>query len=270
MKLYADSGSTKTDWLLKDGDVTKVQFSTPGLNPIHLNSNDITAILQQMVKVHPMMANAADVEFYGSGCTERTIPVVRECLTQVFVKAEQIVVDSDIVGAAKVTCGGNEGVACILGTGANSCLWDGNKIVCQTPAMGYILGDEGSGAVLGKLFVNALYKGRLSAEIRKDFEEELNLDLMEVIEHVYRQPLANRWLASLSPFIMKHISDDAVEKIVEDNFLSFFRNNILPYNRSDLKVSFVGSIAYHYQSQLCKVAKDMGIEVGEIRKSPLL
>ena len=181
----------------------------------------------------------------------------------------QIEAHSDLLGAARALCGDSEGLACILGTGANSCLYDGEKIVANTPPLGYILGDEGSGAVLGKRFLNALYKGQLSNETKSDFEAEMRMTLTEVIERVYRQSLPNRWLASLSPFIHSRLDDPAVEALVVDNFSDFIARNIEPYHRRDLPLQAVGSIAFYYRDQLSQAANKVGYAVGKILRSPL-
>lgn len=269
MKLTADGGSTKVEWVLTDNKREVVRCTSVGLNPSLLDDKDILRELLLLVKTCPMLADATEVEYYGAGCTVAASPRMESCLRAIFPDATNVVVGSDIIGAAKALLGDNEGIACILGTGANSCLWDGRQIARQTPALGYVLGDEGSGAVLGKLFLNAIYKGVLPEVIRKDFEREYDIDMMGVIEHVYRQPQPNRWLASLSPFIAKNIYHQKVEELVMSNLEAFIVRNILPYNRLDLPVSFVGSIAYYYEPQLRAVAEKHGVLVGKIMQSPL-
>ena len=190
-------------------------------------------------------------------------------LQEAFPQVKQVEAHSDLLGAARALCGHNYGIASILGTGANSCLYDGERIIQNTPALGYILGDEGSGAVLGRRFLNALYKGVLSKEIQNSFETSMGLTMASVIDRVYRQPLANRFLASLSEFIHSHLNDEAVREIVIQNFDDFFQKNIVPYNRRDLPVSFVGSIAWHYQSELQESASRQGFTLGTILKSPI-
>ena len=172
------------------------------------------------------------------------------------------------MGAAHALCGHQEGIACILGTGANSCLYDGERIVQNTPALGYILGDEGSGAVLGRKFINALYKGRLPQGLREAFEQEMNLTMSTVIQRVYKEPQANRFLASLSLFIGKHLDVPEVRQLVVENFRDFLRNNVKPYGRPELPVSFVGSMAYHYESELREAVQLEGLVVGKILKRP--
>ena len=176
---------------------------------------------------------------------------------------------SDMLGAARALCGRKSGVASILGTGANSCLYDGEQIVQNTPALGYILGDEGSGAVLGKRFLHDLYGGRLSDALRADFETETGLSLPVIIDRIYRQPLANRFLGSFSEFIQNHIHQPAVRNLVIDNFCAFFACHIAPYGRRKLPVSCVGSIAWYFKDELCEAARLEGFKLGTILQSPM-
>ncbi|MBP5337737.1 MAG: ATPase [Prevotella sp.] len=264
--LVADSGSTKTDWLLGD-----LHLQTQGINPIHQTDETISAILRD--ELLPQLSGGGEevesVEFYGSGVRpdqeDKMVRLLREC----FHKAIAIEAHSDLLGAARALCGNSEGIACILGTGANSCLYDGQRIVLNTPALGYILGDEGSGAVLGIRFINALYKNRLGTQLVDDFEATLQMRLSDVIDRVYRQPLANRWLASLSPFIHSHLDVPGVEAIVVDNFRDFIRRNIVPYQRPDLPIQAVGSIAHYYRPQLAEAVCAEGFTLGKVMRSPL-
>ena len=193
---------------------------------------------------------------------------MRRLLSLVFPSAA-VEAHGDLLGAARAVCGHSEGIACILGTGANSCLYDGCRIVGNTPPLGYILGDEGSGAVLGARFLNALYKGFLPASLLADFESELSMSMGDVIARVYRAPLANRFLASLSPYVSRYMDVPEVVRLVVDNFRDFFRRNVVHYRRTDLPVGFVGSIAYHYEQQLREAADAEGFMVGVVMKSPM-
>lgn len=274
MILIADGGSTKIDWLLTDNGLPVTKHKSAGINPTMLTEDDILTALDSVVKECPALLDAETIEFYGAGCTPVASPKMQSCLQSVFRNAASVIVDSDIIGAAKSVCGDEEGIACILGTGACSCLWgrkaDGAMgIVRQVPALGYILGDEGSGAVLGRRLINAIYKGALPATLRMDFEKQYDIDMYGVIERVYRQPQPNRWLASLSPFVLKHIAVPEMEQLVAENLRDFLVRNILPYHRPDLTVSFVGSIAYYYEKQLRRVAEELHIHVGVIKRTPL-
>jgi len=267
MILIADSGSTKADWALVDGNQPFQCIHTEGINPFHQSHDDIRTILMKVSEgVGDEMKH---VYFYGSGIRPELKTVMEGLLREIFPMADRVEASSDMLGAARALCGHNYGIASILGTGANSCLYDGERIVMNTPALGYILGDEGSGAVLGRRFLNALYKGVLSREIKADFEASMRLTMADVINKVYREPLANRFLASLSEYIHQHLDDDGVREVVIGNFRDFFLRNIQPYSRRDLPVSFVGSIAWYYQDQLREAAAAEDFEVGTIVRAPL-
>lgn len=268
-KILADGGSTKVEWVLREDDTEILRCVSKGINPSLLDDATLQKELEAVVCDNPQLAEAVMIEYYGAGCTVAASARMEACMRRVFRNADHVVVGSDIIGAAHALLGDREGIACILGTGANSCLWDGRKIIRQTPALGYVLGDEGSGAVLGKLLINALYKGVLPATLREEFEQAYGVDMMSVIEHVYRMPQPNRWLASLSPFVAQHLDVPEIEQLVMANLEAFIVRNILPYQRPDLPVSFVGSIAFVYQEQLRRVAERHGITVGTILKSPL-
>ena len=268
MILIADSGSTKTDWALQSADGF-AQFHTQGINPFHQERTAIAGILSRELLPQLDADAVSSVCFYGSGVRPELESVMTSLLQEAFPQAKQVEAHSDLLGAARSLCGHNNGIASILGTGANSCLYDGKAIVQNTPALGYILGDEGSGGVLGKHFLHELYKGVLSKDIRSEFEREYGLSMADVIQRVYREPMANRFLASLAPFIHRHLSDDAVKQIVINNFRDFFRYNIRPYGHPEMPVSFVGSIAWHFRAQLAEAAKLEGFAVGTILRSPI-
>jgi len=267
--LIADSGGTKTDWCIADNGRIEVHAATQGINPFHQNRDEIERIVQKELLPQLPDCGVGEIHFYGSGCREEFCPMVEAILRRAFPEADRVEVAGDLLGAARAVCGHDEGIACILGTGSNSCLYDGKKIVRNTPPLGYILGDEGGGAVLGRLFLNALYKGRLPREVADDFEAETGLSMADVIGRVYRQPLANRFLASLSPFVSRHIGVSEVRRLVVGNFQSFFRNNVAPYSRPDLAVGFVGGMAAAYSAELSEAAAAEGLQVGRIVGRPL-
>jgi N-acetylglucosamine kinase-like BadF-type ATPase len=284
MILIADSGSTKTDWAIVTGASQPVVLNTQGINPVHQSREEIVRILRE--EFVSLMASNPEVQklrssailtpqfplavyFYGSGIRPEMETLMTVLLRETFPQAQIVEAHSDLLGAARALCGRNEGIASILGTGANSCLYDGKAIVEHTPALGYILGDEGSGAVLGKRFIHDLYGGILSDNIRETFEKETKLTLAEIIKRVYRQPLANRFLASLSEFITNHLDDSEVRGVVVQNFIDFLRYHISPYCRQDLPVSFVGSVAWYYQDELREAAERLGYKLGTVLKTPL-
>ena len=264
MILIADSGSTKTDWLAND----KILHSQ-GINPFHQTEDVIRGVLRSELLPQLEVDEITDVMFYGSGVRPELEPVIRRLLGEAFPRANVVEAHNDLLGAARALFGHNYGIASILGTGANSCLYDGKAIVEHTPALGYILGDEGSGAVLGKRFIHDLYGGILSDNIRETFEKETKLTLAEIIKRVYRQPMANRFLASLSEFITNHLDDSEVRGVVVQNFIDFLRYHISPYCRQDLPVSFVGSVAWYYKDELHEAAERLGYKLGTVLKTPL-
>lgn len=270
MIVIADSGSTKTDWMvLVDGECNK-RFHTQGMNPVLMSQDELERILRE-ARVQMTTGIPQRVYFYGAGCREDVIPKLELAITRVFhpIKHEEVHVQSDLMAAARALCGRQEGIACILGTGANSCLFDGERIVANTPPLGFILGDEGSGAVMGRLFVNALYKGRLPKELRQAFEEQMQMTLSKIIQHVYREPMPNRFLASFVPFIFSHLDETGVAELCEENFRLFFRYNINPYQRQELKVNAIGSVAFHFADLLRQAARTEGYEMGMISQSPM-
>lgn len=268
MILIADSGSTKTDWALVDSPGVSV-VHTQGISPVHQSREDISRIIQDELK--PQLGNAVvtDVRFYGSGVRPELESVVEAVLRDSFTSVASVEAHSDMLGAARALCGKSEGIACILGTGANSCYYDGNTIAGNTPAMGYILGDEGSGAWIGKRFLHDLYKEILPKNVLVEFEAETGLSLPLIINKVYREPMANRFLASLSPFVHSHKDEAGVRQMLIEGFSDFLNFNILPYERKDLSVSFVGSIAYFFEAELWEAAEITGFTIGTIERSPL-
>lgn len=266
MILIADSGSTKTSWTTIKGKLIGPVRETAGINPVRDKENTIRQVINE-IKDFPEEKVQA-VRFYGAGCIPPYSTSVKHILQDTFPDAE-IFVESDMMGSAIALCGHKEGIACILGTGANSCLFDGKKIVKQTPALGFILGDEGSGASLGKRLVGDIFKKQMPEAIQKAFDEELGLTQTEIIDHVYRQPQANLFLSSLVPFIDRHICDPAVEALVIDEFRRFLNRNIRNYQRLDLPVNFVGGITNSFAPQLRKAIKLEGMLMGETLQKPI-
>lgn len=269
MILIADSGSTKTDWCVaKDGFAVK-RFTTQGINPYHQDERSINGIVLDELLPQTGEYKIKKIVFYGSGCREETIPAMKTILHSAFNNNIDVEIYSDLLGAARAICGHEEGIACILGTGSNSCLYDGNKIVGNIPPLGYILGDEGSGASLGKIFINEIFKNSQMNDLKKEFLQVLQMTEGDIIDRVYRQPMANRFLASLAPFIHSHIERHEVNEIVTENFRQFLLKNVKRYHRDDLQVSFIGSIAWHFKSQLLQSALEENVYVGSVEKSPM-
>lgn len=269
MILIADSGSTKTDWAVVDDGRMVASMATQGINPFHQDTDNIAAVIE--TELLPKMGDIypEEIYFYGSGCREDKVEMMCSILGRAFPHCARIEAQGDLLAAARAVCGANEGIACIMGTGANSCLYDGKRVVENTPPLGYILGDEGSGAVLGKLFVNALFKGQLPESLKDEWLAETGLSLNIIINKVYREPLANRFLASTSKFIRQHLEVKQLEEMVVDNFREHFRRNVNRYGRKDLPVGAIGSVAYYYQEQLEKAAMAEGYSLGKVMRSPM-
>ena len=269
--LIADSGSTKTDWICLTGsdESMQIEIQTVGLNPFHVSDNEIRGVLAHDVLPQLGDTKVDAVYFYGSGVRPEVEGRVEGLLRESFPDAQTVEAHSDLLGACRALCGDKAGIACILGTGANSCVYDGRQVVHNTPALGYILGDEGSGAVLGKHLLHDLYTGVLPHNLRITFEKEMGLELSEIINKVYREPQANRFLASLSEFIHRHLDEEGIRQLVYNTFSDFVNYHISRYGRRDLPLSFVGSIAYYYQKQLQLIVQMLGYPMGTILKSPL-
>ena len=266
MKLIADSGSTKTSWAVVDDKETRM-IGTAGINPAVQSEDTIMCTLHEMVSI--LTEGPCEIYFYGAGCRGKALLLMEQCLRQAFPDAETICVESDLLGAARALFGGEEGIACILGTGSNSCLYDGKVITANVPPLGYILGDEGSGAALGKMFFNALFKGDLPEELKNMYLEETRQTYDDVIRHVYREQNANRYLASTSLFIANHLDVKQLVDIVDQNFEQFFVKNVRKYGRPDLPVAAVGSIAFAYSDIFNKVASRHGYQVTRVIKEPI-
>lgn len=271
MILIADSGSTKTDWTLCDHGTTVKSIQTQGINPFHQPKEAIVKILHEELIGPAALGNRAiqAVYFYGSGCTADQVIPMQKTLLETLPTAKHIEVASDLLAAARALCGRKAGIACILGTGANSCLYDGRQITANTPPLGYILGDEGSGAALGKLFLNGIFKGYLPADLKTSYLLETGLSYPEIIRKTYQEPLANRFLASTAHFIYRHIERQELQQLVIKNFVDFFNKNIEPYQHKYMKINCIGSVAFYFKAYLKTAAEQTGHRLGIIAQSPM-
>ena len=271
MILIADCGSTKIDWCILKGDKLVKQFFTTGVNALLMPEDKIRATFETELKPQVEGSEIFEVYYYGAGClSEEICSNVSRSIASVIPSATTISVNSDLLAAARALCGRNPGIACILGTGSNSCYYDGEKICDNVSPLGYILGDEGSGAVLGKLLVGDVLKKQLPAELCEKFLKQFNLDRMKIIENVYKKPAPTRFLASLSPFLIQNIEEPAIHRLVLNAFKSFFVRNIENYaNFKEVPVSFVGSVGFYYREVLDEAAKALDITIGTVIKSPM-
>lgn len=269
--LIADAGATKTDWCLAQDGKPVLRLKTAGISPVYQTEEEIECSIRNELLPSLNGQQPQAIYFYGAGCatpalTEKVCGALQHCLCP----EGNMEVCSDMVGAARALLRNREGIACILGTGSNSCMWDGHRIVMNVPPLGYILGDEGSGAYLGKQLVGDLLKGVTSPVLLQAFNDRYGLTQADIIDHVYRRPFPNRFLASLSPFLAEHTDDPDVRRIVQDSFCAFLHRNVLRYPHStEHTVCFTGSVAWHYRSHLTEVAHGLGIHMGSIVPSPM-
>lgn len=266
--LIADSGATKTEWSLLQNEEVVLSFITNGISPIFQTQKEISEEIKKYVYPQLQERMPDTIFFYGSGCIPEKIECVKNAIEYSF-PTSKIKIYSDLVAAAHALCGKEAGIACILGTGSNSCEWDGKKIVKQVSPLGFILGDEGSGAHMGKLLVGNVLKNQLPKELIEKFMKQYDLTPALIIENVYKKPFPSRFLASVSPFLLQNIENDAVLSIVKQSFTNFFQRNVMQYNYKKHKVNFVGSIAHHYATILRAIALENGITIGKIEQSPM-
>jgi len=270
MILIADSGSTKTDWIVVENGNKIHSYKTLGINPYFLDKEDIISIIKSDVNASRLIGNISKIHFYGAGCASSAkSELVKKSLQDVF-KGSEINVEHDLLGAARALLNKGNGLVAILGTGSNSCKFDGGKIIQNIPSLGYVLGDEGSGAYLGKILVKEYLNGALNKDLHHKFSLYFNLSSEEILDAIYRKPFPNRFLASFCPFLSKHISNPLIRLMVEEGITDFFETHILKYpDYNSLKVGFVGSIGYCFKDILKDVAKNKNVQLGKILKSPI-
>ena len=274
MILIAECGSTKIDWcVLSDEKKVAKQVFTLGMNAVMLTEEEMQGRIaaELMPELGELSSSIEAVYFYGAGCLAPEVCAnVANALRSNLPSAATVEVYSDLLAAARALCGRTGGIACILGTGANSCYYDGESIVKNVSPLGFILGDEGSGAVLGKLFLGDVLKNQLPASVAEEFLTEYNLTLLDVIRRVYKEPQPNRFLASVTPFISSHLDVPEIRSMVLDAFRAFFRRNVRQYESyGDKTAHFAGSIAYYFREVLEEAAAAEGFSVGLILKSPM-
>ena len=295
--LIADSGTTKTDWSIIIDGIHVYTICTKGINPYFQSFGEIKEEIEAVLipeiyasfrketssqidgitekdDLSVAFGSGADnifvdaVYFYGAGCVFDKADIVRDVLSSC-IKASEINIYSDLLAAAHSTCGHEAGIACIMGTGSNSCFYDGEKIVKNVPPLGYILGDEGGGVTLGRLLASDVLKEILPNELRDKFFEHFKLTQADILDCVYKRPFPNRFLAGLSPFLSENIDAPEIRAIVVNSFISFFNRNVMQYDYEKYTVNFVGSIAYHYRDILMEVAETIKVRIGKILKSPM-
>ncbi len=269
IKLIADSGATKAEWCLLQNGKKKTIF-TQGISPYFLTTAQIVELLQK--ELLPKIKNSSidEIYYYGTGCANpENAKSIKKAIQTVLPKAK-IVVNHDLMGAAKALCGDTKGMACILGTGSNSCYYNGKKIVSNSPGLGYVLGDEGSGAYLGKKVIQYYLYGTFDDELKGRFDLTYTTNAAEILENVYKRPLPNRYLASYTKFLADNRGHYMVENIIEDGLNDFFFTHLCKYKEVWTKpIHFAGSVAFGFRDVIQQLCNSYEFELGKILKNPM-
>ncbi len=269
MILIADSGGSKIDWRLLQKNGVINQANTPGFNPYYQPVQDLKKSVEEVLL--PIINETVDkVFFYGAGVSsEKNQLTVQNAFKDYFPEA-RIEIGWDLLAAARALCGHEPGIACIMGTGSNSCLYDGEKIVGNVANLGWILADEGSGAYIGKRFIVDYLRKKLPSSLAEQFHARFPFHREEILERVYQQEKPSAFLASFTKFIFQHLKEPYCYQLIYDSFSDFYENNVMKYdNYQKLKVHFTGSIAFYFSDILRQVANDKGITVKNILEGPI-
>lgn len=270
MILIADSGSTKTDWRFLEENGHISQARTKGFNPYYQDREAIEKELREAL-IPQLAALPAKIYYYGAGISsEENTAIIREALSTVFPETTHIEVNHDLLASARALCGREEGIACILGTGANCCVYDGENIVSTIGGLGYLFGDEGSGASLGRQLLSEYLHHSLPKNLNDAFDKRYSTSRDEILTNVYKKPMPNRYLAGFSKFLFHHKNDPHVYRMIYLSFAEFMEKNVLKCpNHQHYKVHFVGSVAYYYSDILRQVANDKHIVLRNILETPI-
>lgn len=268
MKLIAESGSTRTEWALVEDNHLVQRVFTEGLNPFFQTRREISRSVRLGLPESFFKKKLDQIYYYGAGCSSyEKKNILGASLVAQF--KTPIQVESDLLAAARGLFKCEAGIACILGTGSNSCFYDGKIIVKNVKAAGYILGDEGSGAVLGKLFLADLLKGLAPKELANEFHEKFRISVNDVMESVYNLPFPNRFLGTIAYFLGDYMDNEYVYNLLTNNLRSFFNRNVCQYDYINYPIRFVGSLAYAYPDILQEVAQEFGVEIDVIEETPM-
>lgn len=268
--LIADSGSTKTDWRYIDDNRNILGFRSEGYNPYLISGEKMQESLRREVLVQLGNEMPTELFFYGSGCgAVEKKALMKNVLSELFPKTI-IEINSDLLGAARSLCGLENGIVAILGTGSNSCLFDGNSIVENRPSLGFILGDEGSGAALGKELLRKFFYDDLEIQLKENFSKRFNSSRAEILDKIYKESLPNRYLASFSKFIYQNIENQQCVDLVVENFRAFFTHHILRYpHAKEWPLHVTGSVGFYFSNILRRVAEECGVRLGRVTETPI-
>lgn len=271
MKLIADSGSTKTDWRCID-DNTLISVNTVGLNPFHISEEQLKQVLhlELLPALKGLENTITEVHFYGAGCSSiEKNEIIRKELMVLFTDAI-ITVDHDLLGAARALCGKKPGIAAILGTGSNSCYYNGTEIIENSPALGYVLGDEGSGSYIGKQLVKDFLYNEMPQSSKIKFEDSFSISKDEILNKVYKEALPNRYLASFTQWVGENINEVYCKELVLNAFNDFFVHHVNKYDLSkSVPLNVLGSVAFHFKHLLGEVANRHHVTLGKVIQTPI-
>ena len=268
MKLIAESGSTRTEWALVEDNHLVQRVFTEGLNPFFQTRREISRSVRLGLPESFFKKKLDQVYYYGAGCSSyEKKNILGASLVAQF--KTPIQVESDLLAAARGLFKCEAGIACILGSGSYSCFYDGKFFVYNVKAAVYILGDEGSGAVLGKLFLADLLKGLAPKELANEFHEKFRISVNDVMESVYNLPFPNRFLGTIAYFLGDYMDNEYVYNLLTNNLRSFFNRNVCQYDYINYPIRFVGSLAYAYPDILQEVAQEFGVEIDVIEETPM-
>jgi glucosamine kinase len=267
--LIADSGATKAEWCLINNGKKKILF-TQGISPYFLSTEGIAEIVRTELSKELKKITVGQLFYYGTGCSNlQNAKSVKKALQQVFPSA-RVTVNTDLMAAARAVCGHQKGIACILGTGSNSCYFNGKKIIKNSPGLGYVLGDEASGAYLGKKVIQYYLYNTFDEDLRSRFDAKFVTTPAEILNNVYKQPLPNRYLASFAMFLAENRGHYMIENILEDGLNDFFFQHLCKYAEVwKYPVNFVGSVAYGFKDVIKELCHSYEFELGTILKNPM-
>ncbi|UHO37732.1 ATPase [Chryseobacterium capnotolerans] len=271
MVAIVDSGSTKSDWVILD-DFKKVFLKTEtiGFNPNFINRELIAPEIQKNSNLISVKNSITKVFFYGSGCgVEKNRQTIETELRKVFDKAE-VIVKEDLMAAAYAAYKGKPAIVCILGTGSNSCYFDGKDVKIELPSLGFLMGDEGSGSAIGKQLVRRYFMKKLPADLHAEFETDYKLTIEDALKHMYHAPRPNAYLADFNKFVVERKDHPYFVNMVFEEMKSFFEYQVIPYQEAnDAEINFIGSIAYYYENILRSVAEELNLNVGHVVQKPI-
>jgi N-acetylglucosamine kinase-like BadF-type ATPase len=269
MILIIDSGSFKADWILLTQS-SSIQLQTQGLNPYFIDFENTKNELKKISEIQINKKEIKQIFFYGAGCSSYENTTIIYKILQWLFPVAKIKIETDLAGAAKALFKKDKGIACILGTGSNCCFYDGANIVKQTPSLGYILGDEGSGAYMGKMLIKKYLHNQLGEDLKTQLEKDYKLNQKKILKAIYQEGFPNRYLANFSEFIYKYKQKKDIQNIINQSLDKFFNLHVSKLTEHTRKVGFVGSIAWIFKDNILTIAENYGLHIDEIIQSPII